>query len=478
MSLRWPLGVSRRAVLRGAGAALALPWLESLQGRQAKAQTARQGTRFLPIYLPNGAPELWKPAQTGSGAAWTLSSVLEPLAPLKALCTVLSGLENGSVFNQDGSSSVEPAHGRQPGAWLTCSNADEVAQRLGVKEANGVSADQVLARALGNQLGFASLQVGLSTTMSYCDGRACSLSRSVSWASEQMPAGKIVDPHEVFALLTGLADGGDDDAAKRRRAGLSSVLDAVKESAGVVRPKLSMADQHRLDQYLTSVGELEQRMPPIIPIGRGCEPSPLPPFPKLGPNEERRQTTADYDKGTHADLMNDLIVMAFQCNATRVVSYMLEDENSEFVYDHVTRRKFTAQGSVEDSGVCGSYSGAQHGSSDDFASITWWNVLKVSQLCQKLADIVEADGYSILDNTVVFLGSCMHGSNHACNDLPALLIGGGGGVLQTDRHVAFQNRPLRDLYFTLLNEVFGVGAVDFGSSAAGEKIATMAEILA
>jgi hypothetical protein len=475
MSLRRPLGISRRTVLRGAGAALALPWLESLQGRDAKAQAAAARTRFLPIYLPNGAPDFWKPSQVGFGAAWTLSSVLEPLTPLKAHCAVISGLENGSVFNADGSSIVEPAHGRQPGAWLTCANADQVAQRLGVQEANGVSADQVLAQALGNAPGLASLQVGLSTTQSYCDGRACSLSRSVSWAAERLPTYKIVDPHEVFNLLTGMG-GEDDEATRRRRAGMLSVLDAVKDSAAVVRPKLSLADKHRLDEYLDSVGELERRSVTVGPLPATCAISPLPPFPKLGTGEIRR-TTADYDKGTHADLMNDLIVMAFQCNATRVISYMLEDENSEFVYDHVSRRKFTATSSTEDTGVCGEYSGAQHGSSDDFASITWWNVSKVAELCGKLASIVEADGRSILDNTVVFLGSCMHGSNHACSDLPSLLIGAGGGVLKQDMHVAFQKRPLRDLYYTLLNEVFGAGVADFGSSAAGEPIATLAEIL-
>ena len=471
------LGISRRTVLRGAGAVLALPWLESLQGREAKAQASNPLTRFLPIYLPNGAPELWRPAQLGAGAAWALSSVLEPLAPLKGSCSVISGLENGSVFNPDGSASVEPAHGRQAGAWLTCSNADEIARRLGVAEANGISADQVLAQALGAQPGYASLQVGLSTTLSSCDGKPCSLGRSVSWASEQRPTGKIVDPHEVFALLTGMGnlDEGEEEAIKRRRAGMLSVLDAVKDSAGVVRPKLSTADQQRLDQYLTSVGELERR---AIPRPSSlCAMAPLPAFPRLGPNEIRLQTSADYDKGTHADLMNDLIAMAFQCQATRVISYMLEDENTEYVYDHVPRRKFLPAGSVEDTGVCGSYSSAQHGSSDEFASITWWNVLKVSELCQKLAAIPDGDGRSVLDNTVVFLGSCMHGANHACNQLPAVLIGGGGGTLKTDQHLDFERRPLRDLYFTLLNHVFAANVTDFGSSATGEPLATMTEIL-
>src|SRR5689334_7916773 len=105
---------SRRMFLRGAGVTITLPWLESLAPRGALAQAAVR-RRYMPIYLPNGAAEAWKPASAGQGAAWQLSGVLEPFGALKAKMTVITGLENGSSFNADGSASVEPSHGRQPG---------------------------------------------------------------------------------------------------------------------------------------------------------------------------------------------------------------------------------------------------------------------------------------------------------------------------------------------------------------------------
>src|SRR5689334_15212007 len=123
--------VSRRTMLRGTGVALCLPWLESLAPKGALAQsTVRR--RFMPIYLPNGAAELWKPSATGAGTAWKLSSVLAPLEALKSKMIVLTNLENGTSFNADGGASVEPSHGRQPGAWLTCIDPGVVRQKLGV----------------------------------------------------------------------------------------------------------------------------------------------------------------------------------------------------------------------------------------------------------------------------------------------------------------------------------------------------------
>ena len=472
---------SRRTVLRGAGVALALPWLESLLPRAARAQAVEPPRRFLPIYLPNGAPERWKPSALGAGAAWNLSSVLEPLAALKSKVMVISGLENASVFNADGKQSVEPPHSRQAGAWLTCSDAAVIREQLGVNDANGVSVDQLLAAhaPIGGATALPSLQVGLSTILSSCDGGPCSLSRSVSWRTQQEPLYKMVDPQQVFELLVGDAlSGPDREEALRRRAARQSVLDAVLESAAVVQPKLSMRDKRRMDEFFESVRGVERRLEQLPLIGDTCPLPPAPVFAPLSQGEQYARNTATYNKGTHADLMNDLIVLALQCDITRVVSYMLEDENSEFVYDHVPLRSFTAQGSTPAVGVCGNYASAHDGLVDEFASITSWNVSKVAELCQKLDALPESDGKSVLDNSVVFLGSCMHGSNHLCYDLPALLVGSGGGRLKADQHLAFAGRPLRDFYFTLMNGVFDLGITDFGHNRAGVPLSAIPELLA
>jgi hypothetical protein len=228
-----------------------------------------------------------------------------------------------------------------------------------------------------------------------------------------------------------------------------------------------------MDEFLESVRAVEKRVTRVSGGmgGKACTPIARPTL-SATPNSPQR-TTETYDKGTHADVMNDLIVMAFQCDVTRVISYMLEDERSEFVYDHVPKRKFSAQGSEPGSGTCGNYHGAQHAgdTNDDFSTISWWNAMKAAELCQKLDAIEDGPGVSMLQNSVVLYASCMHGGNHQANELPVALLGGGGGTLKTDQHVAFPatpgDRPMRDLYITLFNRCFGLDVGEFGVNTKG-----------
>jgi hypothetical protein len=188
--------------------------------------------------------------------------------------------------------------------------------------------------------------------------------------------------------------------------------------------------------------------------------------------------TDGYDKGAHADAMNDIITMALSCDMTRVISYMLDDARSEFVYDHVTMREFDDAGSVEGNGQPGNFHGSQHAGekNNGFASINHWLSQKVADLCLKLDAIPEGDG-TLLDNTVVFYASCMRGGDHASNDLPVVLLGGGGAGLKTDQHIRFDaDRPLRDLYFTLLNDVYGAGVDSFGVHIQGAPNQRIAEL--
>ena len=481
---------TRRTLLRGAGVALALPWFESLLPRGAVAQAAA-GTapvRYLPIYLPNGVPEFWVP--NGTTSNWTLGSILEPLSALKSKVTVLKNLENGSAFNDNGSASVEPSHGRQPGAWLTCVDGQVVRKRLGTTlEANGVSVDQVMAlHAAFADSAIPSLQVGLSTVHSSCDGGPgcgagcqCSVSRSISWHTQTQPMYKKVDPLTVFNIIsTAAMPGGAADpvAADKRRALKKSILDGALDSATSTRARLSVADQKVMDQFLDSVRAAELK---ASKVSEGMDACAVGARPSMATVTEDgiRQTTAKYSKADHADAMNALIVLAFQCNVTRLITYMLEDERSEFVYDHVQKRKFTADTSTLSNGTCPEYhTGGQHGTPDDFASITQWNVSKVADLCKKLDAIQESNGASILDNSVVFLGSCMHGSDHACDRLPALLIGSGGGKLKTNQYISLNKRPLRDLHFTMMNSVFDMKQTDFGQNLTGAPISIIQEIVA
>ncbi|HMJ55451.1 MAG TPA: DUF1552 domain-containing protein [Polyangiaceae bacterium] len=479
--------VSRRTILRGAGVALSLPWLESLAPRSAMAQEAGiVRRRYMPIFLPNGAAELWKPTSQGAGAAWQLSSVLQPLAALKAKMIVLTNLENGTAFNANGGASVEPSHGRQPGAWLTCIDPGVVRAKLGVSEANNISLDQTMAKnpTIVANTPIKSMQVGLSTWYSFCDGQPCSNSRTVSWNDAGKPMYKSVDPLEVFNKLIAVSTPtGMPDADAQKRALLNkSVLDAVLENATRTQTRLGVADRAKLDEFLTSVRSVEKQAT-MVSTGMGglaCMPIAKPTMAQVLP-DKAKQNSATYNKGTHADVMNDLIVMAFQCDATRIITYMLEDERSEFIYNHVTKRNFTDAGSTETTGTCPEYhGGGQHGAQNDFAAITWWNVGKVAALCAKLDAIKEGDK-SILDNCVIMFGGAMHGSNHACDQLPITLIGSGGGKLKMDQHVVFTKRWLRDLHYTVMKDVFGMsgpGVDDFGIPRADNLATNIKEILA
>jgi Protein of unknown function (DUF1552) len=484
--------LSRRTILRGAGVALTLPWLESLAPRTARAAVdVRQ--RFLPIFLPNGASEIWAPATPGVGAAWQLSSVLAPLESLKAKLSVLSHMENGTSFNADRASKVEPSHGRQPAGWLTCTDPAVVGAALGLDEANSTSVDQLVAKFLAGKTPLESLQVGLSTTSSNCDGNPCSNSRTVSWSAKNKPMYKSVDPLEVFNKLVGVTmptvpDTGMVDAEAMKRIALNqSVLDSVIANTNATKSRLGKQDQQRLDDFLDSVRAVEKKATSASSGmgGLGCTPIAKPvlgdPNKPVSNDNYAKQNSATYNKGTHADIMNDLIVMAFQCDATRVISYMLEDERSEFTYDHVRRRTFTQDTSTETAGNCPEYhGGGQHGTQDDFATITWWNVGKVAALCGKLDQIVEENGKTVLDNTLVMFGGAMHGSDHACKELPLVLIGSGGGVFKTDQHVALGNRWLRDLHHTVMKDMYGMSgaAVDgFGAVRADVPRGSISEIL-
>jgi hypothetical protein len=484
---------SRRNLLRGAGVALALPWMESLMPRVAGAATGTAPVRYMPIFLPNGAAELWIPNGGGSGAAWNLGSVLSPFLPLKAKVNVLGGMENGSAFNANGSPSVEPSHGRQPGGWLTCVDAATVRSTLKVAEANGVSLDQIMAShaVFAGKTPLASMQVGLSTVYSYCDGQQCSNSRSVSWKTMTQPMYKMVDPLQVFNTITGVASPGGmgtgtpsapDPNAASRIARKKSVLDSVIENATSTRARLSVGDQARMDEFLTSVRDVEMTATAVSMgmggVAAGCTIGTKPTMATVTP-DGIRQTTATYNKGTHADAMNALIVMALQCDVTRIITYMLEDERSEFTYDQVGKRTFTNMGSTPTTGTCPEYhGGCQHGSQDDFAAVTMWNAQKVADLCTKMDAIMEANGKSILDNSVVFFGAAMHGSDHSCDRIPTALIGSGGGKLKGDQFLALNKRPMRDLHFTMMNSVFGMAQTNFGQNLTGAPIAVINELVA
>jgi hypothetical protein len=453
--------IQRRAVLKGLGVALALPWLETLAPRGVRAQTADAIKRYIMLYFPNGTAEFWKPSAAGSGDAWKLSPILEPLAPVKQYLSVLSNVSNYAPFGGH----IDPSHSNLAAATWTCVKAGGNG-----KTNSGISVDQVIANRIGAMSPLPSLQVGLSTLDSYTDGLPAQHSRSMSWKSATEPLYKTVNPQAVFDRLVAGAPAANGSApdpnAVKRRALKRSALDYVLENATALQKKLSVSDRARLDQFLTSARSLEKRVaePSMQVMGAAmCTPVARPTASYAVGN-----VPADYSREAHAGLMIDLVTMAVRCDITRVVSFMLDDARSDFVYDFLTERKFSDTGSMPGTAKCAGYHGLQHAGdrNNGFATIGWWNAQKAAELAGKLMAIQEGESGNALDNTVITFASGMHGGNHDAQNLPIALIGGGGRVLKTNRHVAFASEQrLADVHLTLLQKVFGCPDASFGASA-------------
>jgi hypothetical protein len=483
-------GLSRRGLLRGAGVCIALPCLESLLGKDAARAQAKPVKRFIAAYFPNGAAAAYWPARgKGTGAGWQLSPLLAPLSPLKSKLNVFANLENYTAMQDN--QGVEPSHSRLCGAFLTCVDSDKVRQQLKLELANGISVDQVIAKTMTTPL--PSLELGLSTLNSFEDARHPALSRSIAWATPTQPLYKEVNPQAVFDRLVASgardaakADPEADKLAGRRKALRLSALDFVRESATDLEKKLGREDKPRLEQFLTSLRSLEERTRMLADGMAAQTAAQGAAMCKLGmrPPKAYAVNVGDgYNRGTHADVMNDLIVMALSCDTTRVITHMLDDARSDFVYDHLTQRKFTDAGSSEGSGKVGGFHGLQHAgdSNDGYATINWWFSLKMNELAMKLDAIPDGDG-SLLDHTLILYGGAMHGSDHDARPLPMALIGGGKAGIRTDQLVDFggiaAGRPLRDLYLTILNGYFGLNVPSFGSSiVSGAQNRIIQEIL-
>ncbi|HKY35804.1 MAG TPA: DUF1552 domain-containing protein [Polyangiaceae bacterium] len=489
--------LSRRNVLRGAGVCLALPWLESLAPKSAAAQAPGMPRRYLPITFPCGAAAAWwqhAPAfGTGVfGDDFLLSQVHEPLAPVKDKLLVLSRVANNSWAGATERDFVAPSHSRLSAALGTCRDTDRLTVEAGLSyvtdAVNDVSADQVIARGLAGL----TLQLGLGTYPGAFDGRSWAYSQSYSWSGPREPLKRQVNPKAVFDRF-GIV--WPDEDPLRRAAENASVIDAVLKDASTLRPRLSRLDQQAVDRFLESFRDLEQRvkqvgtLPSCQRIQRIAQLAEIPDAP--GPGQGLNQGDQGYDRAEHAKLMNDIIALALQCDMTRVISYMLDDSRSDFDYSFIpeTERVFGpvsgldtyhggchgGLGSVDAVPVNGVYPGVNNAA---YATVNRWWMRQVADVAKKLADVPEGDG-SVLDHTLIHVMSEMRTHDSRPWDLPMLLIGG-TGVIKQNGHIALSAHPadrqLRDVYFTIQRQYFGLDVPSFGEGP--EPSALIWEILA
>jgi hypothetical protein len=437
------------------------------------------------MFYPHGGVPYYWPTATGAGDAWKLPSVSAPLAPIKNKLVMLGGVSNYSPFGGH----VEPSHGNVCAAAWTCTRGNGPGNAYA-----GTSVDQAIAKTIGGATALPSLQVGLSTLDSSPEGMPPQHSRSISWSDPQTPLYKVVNPQAVFdRLVAGTApastNAGDapDPVAERRRLLRKSSLDYLVESTTSLQTRVSRSDRARLDKLLGSVRALEQRvaLPPMQVRAAMQASCPTPPRPteiyNVGTSAAATQTEgysgdgppAGYDRGHHADLMIDLVVLALQCDMTRVVSFMIDDERSDFSYNFLAGRSFTATDSTPNAAVevTGAH-GMQH--CDEFhngwLTVLHWNMQKATRLASALDAIRDDDGSTILDNTVITFASSMRAGPHDSKDTPVALLGGGGGVLKQNLYQRWPTESpmnLADVHLLLMQKVFGCPDQTFGTPYAG-----------
>ncbi len=438
--MRRPWEISRRAFLRGAGTAIGLPMLEAMAPSVARAQTmgVPPPRRMLAFYVPNGIHMAgWTPAD--EGANWTMTPILQPLAMLRDEFSVLSGLGNRPA-RPDGPGD----HASGTGAFLTVMHPFKTEGR---DISNGISVDQVAANAIGEHTSFRSLQLGSEggSSVGNCDsGYSCAYARNISWASETQPLAKETNPLSVFDRLFAGADPTETiEARRKRRLYKQSILDFVKADGQRLDGKLGTTDKRKLDEYLTGVRELEQRLMSMEEPST-CDPGERP--------------TRNRDVRVVVRSMIDLMVLAFQCDLTRVITYMLGNAGSNRVYDFLN---------IGDGHHQISHHQNNPTNLSQLQTIDIWEIEQLAYLLDRMKAVQEPDG-TMLDNSLVFFSSEIEdGNSHSHFNMPVILAGGGGGTVTPGRHLRYTNNlSIANLFISMLAGV-GVSVTEFGADGTG-----------
>lgn len=433
MSMRTP--ISRRTVLRGLGAAVALPWLESMAPGLARASQTSQGSaaplRLAFFYVPNGVHmPAWRPDKVGGDIQ--LPATLTPLERFKEELLVLSGLAQDNAHAKgDGPGD----HARSLACFLTGTHPRKTD---GANIRAGVSVDQVAAQQVGYRTRFPSLELGIErgAQSGNCDsGYSCAYSSNISWRSESVPMAKEINPRLVFERLFASEDPSQAAEGRGRRQRYKrSILDFVAEDASQLKSRLGVGDQRKMDEYLMALRELEVRIAALDN-----------PVKVELPEGYTRPTGIPKDYQEHIRLMFDLLALAFQTDVTRIATFMYANEGSN--------RSYAFLGAPE-----GHHDLSHHGNDPEkhekLAKINAFHIEQFAYFLDRLKASPEGES-NVLDNSLIVYGSGISdGNQHNHNDLPVLLAGKGGGTIKSGRHVAYpENTPLNNLYLSILDRM-------------------------
>lgn len=424
---------SRRHFLKGAGVALALPWMESL------ASQRKPPLRFACIYFSNGVEPIHWWAK-GSGASMEIGPGLEPLRPYREDITFLRGL-----FNEEAVKSTSPHLGRFPnmlsgGTVSLDPNVIRVATTM----------DQVLAQRIGGQTAIPSLVLGIEPNeLRLEDGLSMIYGSSLSWASPGKPATKEIYPARAFDLLVG--DGTDRKADR-------SILDEVLKEAHALQPRVSRGDRQKLDEYLESIRDIEKR---IERAGReqrleGWRPG------LSKPDMQRPGDTLPQDVPEHMKLMLDLIVLAFRMDKTRIATLMLNNDLSQMNFKFVEGVKGALHLDL-------THNGKAPEAEAMYLKTNQYHVQQFAYLLKRFKQ-VDDGGQSLLDSSILLFGSNLFdGDAHGADQMPLLLAGRANGALAPGGRVldyldrGNDNRRACSLYLSIMDRM-GVALDRFGDT--------------
>lgn len=420
---------SRRRFLRGLGTLIALPSLELFTPSRAAAMGdggSARPLRMAFIYTPNGKNMAhWTPEKTGSD--YVLSRALQPLAGVKDHFQVITGLKHDKAWaNGDGGGD----HARANATFLTGVQARKTA---GADIRAGISVDQLAAGAVGQLTKLPSLELSCDEARraGSCDsGYSCAYQFNLAWKNESMPLAPERDPRLAFERLFGDGLTGEAAAARAKRELYNkSILDFVNEDARSLQKQLGRTDRNKLDEYLTSIRDIERRLTQANEVAKNMPDYTVP-----------TGIPAGYEE--HIRVMYDLMTLAFQTDTTRVSTFLLAHDGSGRAFPEI--------------GVPDQHHGISHHQKDPeklekIAKIDEFYSRQFAYFLEKLKGTKDGES-SLLDNCmIVYGGGISDPDRHNHDDLPVVLAGGGGGTLKPGRHIRVNNEPMCNLYLSMLD---------------------------
>ena len=435
---------SRRRFLRGLGIGVALPVFESA----LPAATLSGGAQVKPprriafCSVPNGVQQdNWWPE--GEGRQFELNQTMKSLEPFKDSIQVIGGLDHEHATpGPDGGGD----HARANATLLTGVRARKTA---GADIHLGVSIDQMIARKIGDQTRFASLELTCDKVRKagQCDsGYSCAYLYNISWRSETTPMTPESNPRLLFERLFGAGTRGDRKTSyQQRQQEQRSVLDFVMNDALSLKHELGYQDSQKLDEYLTGVRELEQRI--VRSEKFGALPNVGMPIPG--------GTPADF--GEHIDLMFEILALAFQTDSTRVGTLLLAGDGTNYAFPQI--------GVPEGHHWLTHDAGSHPSQWKKVARIDQFYAEHFARFIGKLKSMKDFDGSSVLDNSMLFYGGAIaNGNRHNHDNLPVILAGGGGGTLTPGRYLKLPSQPMTNLFLSLADRMEATGLERFGDS--------------